>query len=172
MAKLIFIVGFMGSGKSTLGKKLAQAFDADFIDLDQAIEQKEQKTINEIFEQHGEEYFRELESQTLRNIHSEKLCFVATGGGTPCFHGNIQWMKNNGVVIYLNLPAYILTGRLKTEKAHRPLLKNLSDTELSDYVNRTLEKRAYFYEMADIIVPHNKNFTMLKTELNFLLLDN
>jgi shikimate kinase len=169
MGKTIFLVGFMGSGKSTLGKKLATHFNAAFIDLDTEIEKQAGKSITSIFEMDGEAFFREKEKDTLRNLPDKEILFVATGGGTPCFHENMEWMKSNGVVIYLNLPTSILIGRLKENKAHRPLIKNLNGTELSEYVSQKLEERNPFYEKADILVNHNKSLPILKAELNLLL---
>lgn len=169
MGKTIFLVGFMGAGKSTLGKKLAKHFEADFIDLDTEIEKQSGKSIAEIFEVDGETAFRQIESETLRNLPDKEILFVATGGGTPCFHDNMQWMKENGVVIYLNLPASILIGRLKENKEQRPLIKNLTEAELSEYIFKTLEERNHFYEKADILVNHNKSLPILKAELNLLL---
>lgn len=169
MGKTIFLVGFMGAGKSTLGRKLAKHFEADFIDLDTEIEKKSGKSIAEIFEVDGETAFRQIERETLRNLPDKEILFVATGGGTPCFNDNMQWMKENGVVIYINLPASILIGRLKENKEKRPLIKELTETELSEYILKTLEERNPFYEKADILVNHNKSLTILKAELNLLL---
>lgn len=169
MGKTIFLVGFMGAGKSTLGKKLATHFQADFIDLDTEIEKQSGKSISEFFEIDGETAFRQIEKETLRNLPNKEILFVASGGGTPCFHENIEWMKENGVVIYLNLPASVLIGRLKEKKYTRPLIKNLSETELSEYVYKSLEERNPFYEKADILVNHNKSLPILKAELNLLL---
>lgn len=169
MGKTIFLVGFMGSGKSTLGKKLATHFQADFIDLDTEIEKKCGKSVNEIFDTEGENFFREKEKEALRNLPDKEILFVATGGGTPCFHDNMKWMKEHGVVIYLNLPTAILIGRLKNDKKNRPLIKTLDDKALSNYINEKLEERNPFYEQADILVNHNKSLRILKAELNLLL---
>lgn len=172
MVTTIFIIGMPGSGKSTLAEKLARHFNATAIDLDKVIEEKEGKSINEIFAHKSESYFRELEKGTLQKLTlGHQLQFISTGGGTPCFFDNMQWMKNNGVVIYLNIPASILIGRLKEGKETRPLIKNMDDEILSDYVRETLTNRAPFYEMADIIVNHNKNLNLLKTELSFLFIN-
>jgi shikimate kinase len=170
VGKTVYIVGFMGAGKSTLGRKLANAFDADFIDLDKYIELKEGKKIHEIFEEKGENYFRKSEAESLREIKSDKNLFVATGGGTPCHSENMRWMKENGVVIYLNIPPQILIGRLKNNDGTRPLIKSLTEEQLAEFVIDKLSERSDFYEMADIIVSHNKNLSLLKTELKFLFM--
>ena len=169
MGKTIFLIGYMGSGKSTLGKKLANHFNADFIDLDKQIEKSTGKTINKIFDSEGEAQFRAIEKDVLRNLPESEITFVATGGGTPCLHNNINWMKEHGVVIFLNLPASILIGRLKEKKANRPLIKDMSDEALSEFVIQQLEERTKFYEQADILVNHNKSIRILKAELNLLL---
>lgn len=162
----------MGAGKSTLAKKLASHFDAIHLDLDDLIEHEYGKSINEIFEENGEKHFREIEKNTLRNLKFDnQLRIISVGGGTPCFHQNMEWMREHGIVIYLNIPASILIGRLKEGKENRPLIKNLSDEELSSFVRNTLTERAEYYEQADIIVNHNKNINLLKTELSFLFLN-
>jgi shikimate kinase len=162
----------MGAGKSTLAKKLATHFNAIHIDLDDEIEKELNTSISQIFAEKGESYFREIEKNTLRNLKFDKqLRFISVGGGTPCFHNNMQWIKEQGIVVYLNIPASILIGRLKEAKENRPLIKNLTDEELSDFVRNTLTQRAEYYEMADIIVNHNKNLNLLKTELSFLFLN-
>lgn len=168
MGRTLFLVGFMASGKSSLGKKIAQHFNLEFVDLDKYIETKENCSINEIFEKYGEEKFRELEAQYLRELDlNEKV--IATGGGTPIFHKNMVYMKENGAVVYLIVPAEIIIGRLRQNKEKRPLVKDLSDEELVEYVETTLAKRRVIYSAADILVPHTKSLSLLKMELSFLL---
>ncbi len=168
MGRTLFLIGFMASGKSSLGKKIAKQFDMEFIDLDNYIEAQEKCTINDIFEKQGEEKFRELEAKYLREIDLNERV-IATGGGTPIYHYNMQFLKDNGAVAYLIVPAEIIIGRLRQNKEKRPLVKDLSDEELVGYVNKTLEQRKVIYSKADILVPHTKSWSLLKMELGFLL---
>ena len=158
----------MASGKSSLGKKLAKHFAMDFIDLDKAIEKAESKSINALFEDHDEDYFRELESKVLRSMKLENK-IVATGGGTPIFHHNMAFMKEKGAVAYMVVPTEIIIGRLRQNKEERPLVRKLSDEDLTTYVEKTLEQRKIIYSKADILIPHTKSFSLLKMELGFLL---
>jgi len=168
MGRTLFLIGFMASGKSSLGKKIAKQFDMEFIDLDDYIEAQENASINEIFEKLGEEKFRELEAKYLREIDlNEKV--IATGGGTPIFHHNMKFLKENGAVIYLIVPAEIIIGRLRQNKEKRPLVKDLNDEELVHFVHKSLEQRKIVYSNADILVPHTKSWNLLKMELGFLL---
>ena len=101
--KRIYIIGFMGSGKTTAGKKLAAALKWSFIDLDLEIEKSQGKSISEIFSGPGEQLFRQIESETLHSLHIESDTVISIGGGTPCFCGNMDFMKKNGLVIYLRM---------------------------------------------------------------------
>lgn len=168
MARTLFLIGFMASGKSSLGKKLAKHFAMDFIDLDKEIEQAESKSINELFEDHDEDYFRELESKVLRSMKLENK-IVATGGGTPIFHHNMAFMKEKGAVAYMVVPTEIIIGRLRQNKEERPLVRELGDEDLTAYVEKTLEQRKIIYSKADILIPHTKSFSLLKIEMGFLL---
>lgn len=168
MGRTLFLVGFMASGKSSLGKKIAKHFNMEFVDLDDYIETQENKTINEIFETSSEEEFRELEAKHLRTLDlNDKV--IATGGGTPIFHKNMVYMKENGAVAYIVVPTDIIIGRLRQNKAERPLVKDLSDEELVSFVEKTLEQRKIIYSAADILVPYTKSISLLKMELSFLL---
>src|SRR5215217_1973749 len=109
----VFLIGFMGSGKTFVGKKLAQLLKTTFIDLDEVIEKSEEKTISQIFSQNGEEFFRERESHYLKSLSERSNVVIATGGGTPCFHDNMKWMNENGITIYLKAKSEILFDRLK-----------------------------------------------------------
>lgn len=168
MARTLFLIGFMASGKSSLGKKLAKHFEMDFIDLDEEIEQAESKSINELFEDQNEDYFREVESKLLRSMNLDNKV-IATGGGTPIFHHNMAFMKEKGAVAYMVVPTEIIIGRLRQNKEERPLVRKLSDEDMSAYVEKTLEQRKIIYSKADILIPHTKSFSLLKMELSFLL---
>lgn len=168
MAKTLFLIGFMASGKSSLGSKIARQFNMDFLDLDEAISVREGHSINELFLKHGEEVFRKIESDVLKEIDLENKV-IATGGGTPIFGDNMLYMKNNGAVAYLVVPTSVIIGRLRQNREERPLVKDLSDAELTEFVEKTLEQRKIIYSQADILIPHTKSWSLLKMELQFLL---
>ena len=168
MARTLFLIGFMASGKSSLGSKIARQFDMDFIDLDEVIVEREGQTINQLFAKYGEEGFRQIESEALKTISLENKV-VATGGGTPIYGDNMIYMKTTGAVAYLVVPTSILIGRLRQHREDRPLVKDLSDNELIAYVEKTLEQRKLIYSQADILIPHTKSWSLLKMELQFLL---
>lgn len=168
MPRCLFLIGFMASGKSSLGKKIAKQFEMDFVDLDEFIEQEEGKSITQIFEEGGESVFREKEAHYLRNLNLDNK-LVATGGGTPIFNNNMLYMKAQGAVAYLVVPSEIIIGRLRQNPGERPLVKDLSDEALVEYVEKTLEERKSIYADADILIPHTKSWSLLKLELSFLL---
>lgn len=148
----IFLVGMPGSGKSTVGKLLADSLDMPFIDLDKVIEQEEGTTIREIFNVKGESYFRDQERNTLHKVVSSNDRFVlATGGGVPCFFDNMDFMKRQGKVIFMDIPVAALAKRLQNEGlAIRPLLKDFSTLDrLEEHLFNTFSKRRTFYIQAD-----------------------
>jgi shikimate kinase len=148
----VFLVGYMGSGKTTVGKQLAQTLGYPFIDLDRSIEAGERTTISAIFKAHGEAGFRGLERRYLKKISTEHADFVlSTGGGTPCFNDNMQFMLHNGVVVYLKMDVASLVYRLIHAKEERPLLAGKNEAELLAYVKHHLEERSAYYEDAHII---------------------
>lgn len=148
----IILIGFMGCGKSTLGKKLAFKLDFEFIDSDQEIEKIEGKTITEIFEQHGEAYFRNLEKQYLEKIQHKQNMVLATGGGLPCFNKNIEFLNHFGITIYLKLSPTELTKRILHSKAQRPLIKSNNEEEVYLLVKKMLFERETFYHEAKHIL--------------------
>lgn len=143
-----FLIGMMGSGKTSYSKKWAKKFNLTAYDLDNMVEACEQMTINEIFTKKGEAYFRKLETDILKTFAEKDKFILATGGGVPCFHNNMQWMNENGTTIWLHENLEILYGRLKKAKMHRPLLKDFNDAELKSYIYNMLKEREYFYSMA------------------------
>lgn len=154
----IFLVGLAGSGKTTLGKELAKLLHLKFIDLDAAIEEKAGKTIPEIFNSQGEGNFRILERETLHELVGEQDSFVmATGGGTPCFHFNMDTMNEHGVTIYLDVGAGDLALRIMDAGIeHRPLFKSYDHQDLIQEVREMKEQRAAFYEQAQLIIRDNQ----------------
>ena len=137
----------MGSGKTTAGKKLASMLDYTFIDLDKMIESETDRTIPEWFAS-GESQFREVESLVLRQTTDFRRSVIATGGGTPCFHDNMQWMKENGLTVYIKMTAGGLFHRLIYSKGNRPLLAGKSEVELMEFIADSLKEREYFYSQA------------------------
>jgi shikimate kinase len=149
----IFVIGFMGSGKTTLGKKLAKKLEKPFFDLDQVIENSEKRSINQIFEQFGEAHFRELETKTLQSLILEHTNFVLSlGGGTPCNQINMDLINESGTSIYLNYKAGMLASRLIGAKAERPMIKTLDKDQLKDFITTKLIEREPFYSQAQLVI--------------------
>ncbi len=161
--KNIFLIGMPSSGKSTLGRKLARALRYRFVDLDQLIVSDQKKSIPEIFREKGEAYFREVESRILKATKPDHWLVVATGGGAPCFFDNMEFIKNNGVSIYLDVaPAELASRILAHNQDDRPLLSGV--TELETELRNRLAVRLPFYEQAD--------FTVTNESLNMRQLTN
>lgn len=153
----VYLVGYMGSGKSTWGKKLARRLGYDFIDLDSVIVSETGMPIPVCFEKFGESSFRDLESAVLRSLDPITPTVIATGGGTPCFFDNISWMKESGVVVYLQLSAKALWQRLqRSDIATRPMLAGLSGAELLDQISTRLSERAPYYRQSHVVVDQLK----------------
>ena len=146
----IYLVGLPGCGKSTLGKQLSKRLNIPFIDLDMAIEQREGIAVKDIFKQKGEDYFRKVESDTLKKV-SEGLpeFIIATGGGAPVFFDNMEYMNRLGQTVFLDVPAREITNRiLKSNKEERPLLARLAPDELKDQIEFLRSQRINFYNLA------------------------
>ena len=149
----IFLTGFMGSGKSQTGPALAKQFHSCFADLDIVIEQKNKKSVPEIFSLSGEETFREMERKCLQElIENNHDIVLSTGGGTPCFYDNMQLMNNSGITIYLRLPCDILFNRLKKTKMQRPLIADYSNKNLLHFIHQKLKEREKFYMQSRLTV--------------------
>jgi len=147
---LVYIIGFMGSGKSTAGRKLASLLEWSFIDLDRKIEEVAGKTIPQIFAGDGEEEFRKLETKILQNNTNEVNTIIATGGGTPCHGNNMSIMLASGITVYLKMTPEQLTARLLESTGQRPLLKNIPDEKLNDFISKKLASREKWYSKANI----------------------
>lgn len=147
MAK-IFLVGMMGTGKSHWAEKWARKLKTGHYDLDNLIEYFEDCTIAALFQEKGEAYFRDAEARILRWFAEKNHFVLATGGGTPCSQGNMDWMNQQGITIWLDEPLDILVGRLKLGKAQRPLLAELEDHQLHQFLENKLEERTPFYAQA------------------------
>jgi shikimate kinase len=149
----IYLIGFMGSGKTYWGGHLSQKLNIPFFDMDEQIVNSEGKTINEIFEKYGEEYFRLKEKGILRVITETHATFVmACGGGSPCYFNNIDYMNQSGTTVWLNTPMNILLQRLSNEKDKRPLLKDLGENQLRGFLVKKFADRKIYYEQAEIMI--------------------
>lgn len=149
----IYLVGFMGSGKSTMGSTMARKLNCDFVDLDHYIVENEGLTIPEIFSNHGEEYFRVCEQKYLRQIgDNQQNIVISTGGGTPTKGDNMAYMRATGVVVYLKLEPAMLRDRLLSSKTVRPLIAGKSPDELLAYIETTLAEREKYYTQANLVV--------------------
>lgn len=157
MTKL-FLLGMMGSGKTYWAEKLKKKLKIPAYDLDALIEMMEEKTIAELFEEDGEEYFRKAEAKMLRLFAEKKQFILSCGGGTACYNDNMKWMNKNGITVWLDEPAEVLTERLLKEKSHRPLIKNLGDSALKAFLTTKLQERKPFYNQA-IYRLNEKNLT-------------
>ncbi|HET8736389.1 MAG TPA: shikimate kinase [Pricia sp.] len=150
----IVLLGYMGSGKTTVGKKLAAALELRFLDLDEYIETGEKQSIAEIFEGRGELYFRKQEQLYLLEILSQKSDFIlSTGGGTPCYGDNLNiLLASKAAVVYLKVPIMELVQRLVKQKAQRPLIRHIPDGELPEFIGKHLFERNNFYNRANLII--------------------
>ena len=159
----IFLIGFMGSGKTILGRKLAYILQHQFIDLDEYIEEQEDRTISQIFEEDGEDYFRKLERVYLHRVIDKEDVVISTGGGTPCFFDNIDQMNEYGKTIYINMHPKALLPRLLSSPSTRPLLAGKDEKGMLDYVFKILRSREKYYHKAKRVVT-GYNLTARKLE--------
>jgi len=150
----IVLLGYMGSGKTTIGKLLAKCLSVKFLDLDHYIEEAEGSTISSLFAAKGELYFRKKESFYLKQILTKEDDFVlSTGGGTPCYGENIQIITNANIKsFYLSMQLHDLTARLIKEKEGRPLISALEDKEIAEFVGKHLFERSYYYHQANVVI--------------------
>jgi shikimate kinase len=147
----IFLIGFMGCGKTTLGRKLAARLNYTSIDLDHLLEEQAGMSVAEYFASFGETAFRLAEAEVLKNIAYPENVVVSTGGGLPCFFDNMQWMKAKGTVIYIKLSPKTLANRLEHGKEERPLLRDKQGDELVNFISTKLAEREAFYMQAQVI---------------------
>lgn len=146
--KRIFLIGYMGCGKTTTGKRIAKKYGMDFIDLDHYIESRFHKTIPQLFEERGEDGFRQLEHNMLLEVAEFENAVISTGGGAACFFDNMDIMNKNGETVYLKGSPEELFEYLKTAKQSRPLLQGKGDEELLQFIKEGLSKREAFYTQA------------------------
>lgn len=159
----IILIGYMGSGKTTLGKKLASRLRLQFIDTDRIIEHEENCSIAEIFSKHGENHFRELEKRLVLQLKEKDNLLISTGGGMPCFNNVMDDLNESGTTIYLKRTAKELVNRILNSKKKRPLTEGKSENELIQFIENALKEREVFYEKAHIIADRNvQNITSLE----------
>lgn len=146
-----FIIGYMASGKTTFGKALAQKLGTTFVDLDQYIEEKSCKSIPEIFQLHGEDEFRKIEKDMLREVvEAEPDAVIACGGGTPCFFNNMEFLNDNGVTVFLETSTNVLISRLQEANENRPIMAGKTDEEIRQKVLTQLCDRLPHYMEAKL----------------------
>lgn len=152
----VFLIGFMGCGKTYWGRLLAQKLDRPFDDLDDLIEARAKQSIAEIFKSKGEPEFRALERDALLATLNFSNLILATGGGAPCFFDNMDWMNAHGTTIYLKTPPTLLVERLRAEKHIRPLLAGVQDGDLLRFIEMKLSEREAYYLQAKIVVEQSE----------------
>lgn len=161
----IFLTGFMGCGKSFTGKKIAEQLNLSFIDLDDWLEEKARMSISQIFEKKGETFFRQLEAKALRSFAEQKNIVLACGGGTVCFHNNMQWINEHGLSIFLDCSEELLFQRLHKETSSRPLLMGKTEEELRYFIHKKLSERLPFYSQARISIHQEKEDSQLSQHI-------
>jgi shikimate kinase len=147
----IYLIGYMASGKTNLGKEMAEISGFSFADLDELFEGKFRVSILEFFEKYGETMFRKLEQEILLDTAAMDNVIISTGGGTPCFFNNMDFILENGCSVYLKMPVPLLAARLATIRKKRPLLKDVSSEEMEEHISRQLKEREVFYLRADLV---------------------
>ena len=168
----IVLLGYMASGKSTIGREISKKLDMKFIDLDDYISKREKRSISEIFKVEGEIYFRKIEGSYLGEILNSKDSFILSlGGGTPCYSNNMELILNSEASsIYIKASIKTLVSRLTAEKSKRPLVAKLEDDNLIEFVAKHLFERSFFYEQAFITInTEDKSTEEITTEIKFLL---
>lgn len=149
--KRIFLIGYMGAGKTTVGKDLSGRMGLSFIDLDCYIEGRFHKTVRQLFAERGEESFRDIERRMLHEVAMFEDVLISTGGGTPCFYDNMDFMNRAGTTVYLKVSVGELAKRLEVGKHTRPVLQGRTGEELRRFIGESLQKREPFYEQASVV---------------------
>ncbi len=153
--KRIIIIGYMGAGKTTVGKALSKQLNMPFYDLDWYIESRMRKTVKEIFDERGEEGFRIIEHNLLHEVAEFEDVIISCGGGVPCFYDNMEYMNQQGETVYLKATPEVLYGHLKMGKSVRPLLENKTQEEVKDFIYEQLKIREPYYNKAKYILDVN-----------------
>ncbi len=148
----IYLIGFMGCGKSSLGRRLARRLEYPFIDIDNEVERLSGSTIPEIFSSKGEEEFREMEKGVLQSTLDIQKAVIATGGGTPCYSDNMDFMLGNGITVYLKMSPASLSHRLEYARRKRPLIGNMKGERLLSFIESKLIEREEYYIRSHCII--------------------
>ncbi len=165
---MIYLIGYMGAGKTTITKLLANELHLPFYDTDKEIEEKQNRSVSDIFKNDGELHFRMLETELLKNISQNSI--IACGGGLPIHNNNMGLINSKGISIYLKASNKCLFSRLKKEKKTRPLIDNKTDEELDVYIKNELQKRSPFYSLANhTILVDDKSTDEVLREVNSLI---
>lgn len=166
--KALFLIGFMGSGKSTFGRLLSESLQIPFYDLDAIIIEKTGQQISQLFASWGEERFREFEAATLREFGEVKMPFVlACGGGTPCFYHSMDWMNQHGQTLFLDIPYQELINRLSGTEALRPVLRQFENEKEGDNLHQLyIQRRKIYLQAASILGPEKLNVNEVIHMLN------
>lgn len=165
IGKKIYLIGYMGCGKTYTGRRISDKYGLQFIDLDAYIEKRQFKTIPQLFQERGEEEFRKLERAMLEEVSAMEDVIISTGGGTACFFDNIELMNQTGETIYLQASVDTLFDYLKTAKKGRPLLAQKNDEELYEFINENFKKREPYYLQARHILDSMDESDLLFDEL-------
>ncbi|MDX2442794.1 MAG: shikimate kinase [Bacteroidales bacterium] len=164
----IFLIGFMGAGKSKLGRSLANNIGVDFIDLDDEIARIHNQSISKIFEEKGESGFREIEKEVLKDWIKRDNYLMACGGGTPCYKNNMDLMNASGSTVYLDVPSEVLLSRLSNSKVNRPLIQGMTKSELEIYIDNKINERKPYYLKSKIwINPIETSLDTIVTSLRY-----
>ena len=168
--KRIILIGYMGAGKTTVGKALSKELNIPFYDLDWYIESRRRKTVPQLFAEVGEAGFREIERSMLHEVAEFEDVIISCGGGTPCFFDNMAYMNQQGQVVYLQASPEVLHGHLLMGKTERPLLKNKSKEELLDFIKVQLKQREPYYTQAQFTlnVDLMENYEKIQITVNKL----
>lgn len=166
----IILIGYMGAGKTTVGKALAQDLQMPFYDLDWYIEERYHRTISQLFAERGEEGFRKVEQLMLHEVAEFENIILSSGGGTPCFFDNMEYMNSQAHTVYLKASPEVLYQHLKMGKTERPLLKHKTPEEMLDYIRASLEQREPFYTQArhTLNVDLLENYAKIKDSVRLL----
>lgn len=168
----VYLIGYMGSGKSTAAKRLSALLNMPSFDLDVLFEERYKIEISSFFQRYDETLFRKLESGLLKETTNIPEGIIATGGGTPCFYDNIHWMNQNGITVYIRMSPVSIAERLKTSRKKRPLVANKDENELLPFIQDSMRQRNIFYSQAQIIVKgENLDLKALSDKIIGLLQD-
>ncbi|MDD2474685.1 MAG: shikimate kinase [Dysgonamonadaceae bacterium] len=162
--KRVFLVGYMGVGKSTIGKLLSVELGVEFVDLDKYIEKRYRKSIKDIFDERGENGFRKIEYEMLREAGTFQNVLISTGGGTPCFYDNMNFMNQQGITVYIKASVEELTSRLLASKNERPLIQGKTPAELKEFISQHLTQRQCYYSKSQIIYENKQLITLVHVD--------